>query len=119
MKILFDTNILIYAAKYKIDIAEQLRGKKLFVLDSILQELKKISSGKSKNALFAKISLKIANDFKKIKTVKQSRSVDSLLLEFGKKGFVVATQDKELQKRLKAAGAKYIYLRQKKYFEGI
>lgn len=94
-----------------------MRGNEFFVLSSVLTELKKISAGKSKRAEFAKIALQIAKSFKTIKTAK-SRSVDSLLLDYGKKGFVIATQDKELQKKLKTAGGRYIYLRQKKYFEG-
>ncbi len=116
MKILFDTNILIYIAKYKIDI-EQLRGNELFVLSSVLHELEKISSGRGKRAESARTALHIANNFKIINAA--NLSTDSILLEFGKKGYLIATQDFGLQKRLKAAGARYIYLRQKKYFEGL
>jgi len=120
MKIIFDTNMLIYCVKYKIDIAKQLRGNEFFLLDSVLAELKKISTGKGKKAELAKIVLQLIKNFKKIKhEAKTAASVDSLLFELGKKGYVIATQDTELQKRLKAAGARYIYLRQKKYFEGI
>lgn len=111
MKIIFDTNMLIYVVKYKIDI-NQLRGHKLFVLQPTLYELERI--GKGRIAEHAKVAHQIAKRFNVIKT--KRKNVDLLLLEYGKKDYVIATQDKALQNKLREAGVKYIYLRQKKYF---
>lgn len=109
MKIILDTNILIYIIKFKVNIS-QLKEHQLYTLEPVKKELKSLDS------LEAKIALELTKD---LKVLKSKGNVDNLLIKYGKKGYIIATQDKELRKRLKEENCKTIYLRQKKYFEGL
>lgn len=110
MKTILDTNILIYAAKYKIDIKEL---DDVYTLDKVISELEKLSEGKSKLALSARIALKIAKGLKILHT---KENVDKALVTYAKKGYAIATQDRAVRDKIKALNRKSIYLRQKKYF---
>ncbi len=122
MRIAIDTNILIYAARFKIDIFSQLKGNEIFIPESVIRELEKLSNGKSANAKAAALALGILG--KKVSEIKimpsNARIADDDLLELGKKGYVIVTQDRGLIERLKSSGCKIAYIRQKKYlaYEG-
>lgn len=122
MKVILDTNFLINSVKYKARIFEQLKGEKVFVIKEVVDELKKMSKGKSKHASCAKIALKLIES-EKIKFLKTKNyisaaspqyakiSTDSVLVNFSKKGYIILTQDKKLKERLKG---KYGFLRERK-----
>lgn len=115
MKIILDTNFLMTAAKFKIDVFSELRGNNLFVLDSVIEELKKISNGRSKHSISAKVALNLIK-IKGLKVLESTeKGTDSSLLNYAKKGYIVATQDKILKNKLKKNGKRIIIIRQKKY----
>jgi rRNA-processing protein FCF1 len=115
MKILFDTNFLISSIKFKIDIFLELKGNELFLTEPVMDEMKKIAKKKGRDSTAAKLSLSMAKE-KGLKILKsKEKEADLSLLEYGKKGYAVATQDKILRNKLRKAGAKIIYIRQKKY----
>ncbi len=114
MKIIFDTSFLVTAIKFKIDFLSELIGNEFFVLDSVIKELKKISKGKKKESIAAKVALELIK-LKKIKILKSKDGTDKSLLIYGKKDFVIATQDSELRKKLKSEKVKVIYLKGRKY----
>src|SRR3989344_4484735 len=107
-KILLDTNFLLIPPKFKVDIFSEIEricyfNYKLYILDRTVDELENIikkQKGKSKEA--AKLALKIIKlkGIEKIKTEK-GIDVDAAIIEAAKKGFIVATQDKILKKKLK------------------
>ena len=121
-KILLDTNFLLIPPQFKVDIFSEIEricyfNYKLYILDRTVDELENIikkQKGKSKEA--AKLALKIIKlkGIEKIKTEK-GIDVDAAIIEAAKKGFIVATQDKILKKRLKMQNIPVITLRQKKY----
>jgi rRNA-processing protein FCF1 len=114
MKILLDTNFLIDIVRFKIDFSE-LKGNELFVLDSVLEELEEISEKNSKDSVSARIALELVEG-KGLKILKsKERQADLSLLEHSKKGYVIATQDVKLKRKLRKVGAKIAYIRQKKY----
>src|SRR3990167_4521368 len=110
--IVLDTNFLITALKFRIDIFDDI-GKicyfdyELAVLDKSLDELKRKPNEKLIRAL-------IKN--KKVKIIKTNTKdyVDDILASL-KGDYIIATQDMELRKRLK--GKPIILIRQKKYLE--
>jgi rRNA-processing protein FCF1 len=105
MKILLDTNFLVTSVKFKIDIFLELKGNELFVTEPVLDEL----------ATAAKMSLEMIKE-KNLKVLEsKEKEADMSLLDYGKKGYVVATQDKKLREKLRKAGTRIIYIRQKKY----
>ncbi|MFH0867769.1 MAG: DNA-binding protein [Candidatus Woesearchaeota archaeon] len=121
-KILLDTNFLLIPYQFKVDIFTNI-GKLatfkygLFVLDKSVEELKNIvvtQRGKDRDA--AKIALKLIaiKDVKVINT-KSSKRTDDLIIELSSKdGYIVATQDKDLKRRLINHNVRVIVLKQKK-----
>lgn len=112
MKVILDTNILIDAVKYKIDVVSQASvfGQPV-VPDACINELKKLSDNKN-----AGIALEIAKKIKQIKTDENIRNNDKKIVGFAlKNDCIVATSDKELLKTLKNNKIKTLRLTQKRY----
>lgn len=120
-KILLDTNFLMACFQFKADIFLQIErlctfNYKIYVLDKTVEELKNIAEnqkGKHKDA--AKIALELL----KIKNVEaietnSKKYTDDVILEYAKKGYIAATQDKDLKRMLLNQGSTAITLRQKK-----
>jgi len=116
MKIILDTNFLVDSIRWKIDWGE-LRGHELFVLDSNVEELKRIAKRGTKESSLAKVALEVLKT-KGLKILEsKEKETDLSLLEYSKKGYVIATQDMVLKNRIKSETGKVIYIRQKKYIE--
>ena len=121
-KILLDTNFLMACKQFKVDIFTQIDNiahfkYELFILDKTLDELKKIveeQKGKDKDA--AKVALKLIaiKNIGIIKTEEDGETDEIILKTASKDDFIVATQDKDLKRRLINQGASVIILRQKK-----
>ena len=115
VKMLLDTSFLVNCVKFKIYFLEQLKEHEIFLVPSVVDELNEIASGKSADSKNAKIALALT---KKIKIVTEPDSTagdaDASLLELSKEGFVVATQDTGLKKKIKSQGGKIAYIRQRK-----
>ncbi len=114
-KIILDTNFLLTALKFKVDIFSEINricdfNYKIFVLDKNLDELKNIKVKESKLAL----ALILSKNLNIIKT-KKDKNVDNLILDLANNDYIVATQDKLLKQKLKQKNIKIITLRQKKY----
>jgi uncharacterized protein len=121
MKILLDTNFLLIPAQFKVDIFSEIdrivdEPYKLYILEKTIDELNKIiKEQKSRHKEAANIALKLIKQ-KGLNTIKNSTnySVDDIIVDIAD-DYVVATQDKELKKRLKEKNIKIITLRAKKY----
>ncbi len=109
--IILDTNLLIYCAKFKIDLFSEIERictfpYKIAVLDSTIKELEKV---KPKELNLIKKYLE------KIVVIKAEESyVDDELIRLSKEGHIIATQDIRLKKQVKRP---IITIRQKKYLE--
>ena len=121
-KILLDTNFLLAVYQFKVDIFSEIEricrfNYGIFVLDKSIGELKNIiekQKGKHKEA--AKIALQLLRlkNVKEIKTNSKEHT-DRIILEYAKKGYIVATQDKDLKRKLIDHGIEVIVLRKKKF----
>jgi len=102
-------------AQFKIDVFEQLRGHELCLINTVEDELHKLSKGNSKDANAALLALHIiaTKDLKMLKT--NEKNADKSLIKYSIEGYIIATQDIRLRERIKKAGGKAIYIRQKKY----
>lgn len=106
MKIILDTNFLVYCAKQKIDYAEEIRvlasGKyNLATPSQVIEELQKIakSAKKYSDKESAKLALKLLK-VNKVKTLRIiAKNADNAIVK-ASAGNIVATVDKLLQKRL-------------------
>lgn len=122
MIIIFDTNFLIYLAKYKL--WRQLEKKypyyTLLILPQVVYELETLSKkikGKDKE-----LAIFTLNCIGKQKIKAKKGYADTVVLhtavslkDAGEKNFIVATMDKLLRQKLKKAGIKILTIRQKKY----
>ncbi len=122
MGILLDTNILMLIGR-GIDIFTQIEElldtkPEYYVIEPVVKELGKIiAHGGVKERKAAELALELVK--KKCRVIEVSlspdKSVDDLLLEIAlRKGFIVATNDRELRRRLREAGIPEIYFREEK-----
>lgn len=123
-KIVLDTNFLLIPGQFKIDVFSEIDRicifkYRIYVLDKTVKELKKIvreQRGKSKEAANLALQLLKRKDLKILRT-KSEKGVDELLL--GLKGYIIATQDAELKRKLRKKGAKLIIMAGKKHLRMI
>ena len=129
-EIYLDTNFLLIPIQFKVDIFEELNRvcdfpKKIFILSESIDELHKIiktQKGKDRDA--AKIALLIIDKKVKQKSLNitafsKELKVDDILVELAVKGAIIATQDKELKKRIKEKDGRIIILKSKSYLQAI
>lgn len=124
MEILIDTNILIYAAKDKIDLFKLIKDNfpnaEIIIPEEVILEIKKIKekAEKMKERKAASLILQIINKnyIKKIRL--GEGNVDELLIETAlDREAAIITSDKTLKQKLKKANVKTIYLKQKRILE--
>ena len=121
-KIIIDTNFLMIPFQFRVDIFSEIDrlcnfAYKLYIFSASIGELESIiknQKGKSKRA--AQFALKLAN-LKKIGIIDAKGSdVDGLILE-NCGDAIIATQDRELKRKLAEKKASIIILRQKNHLE--
>jgi rRNA-processing protein FCF1 len=117
MRVILDANFLMDLIRFKISLEEvyELVGyeAKLFTLNSVLSELEKIARKKSRDAKYAKVSLKLI-ELKKIEVLNLNKKTDEALFSLADEKTIIATNDKNLRKKLREKGFKTIYVRAKK-----
>lgn len=93
-------------------------GVEFFVSSEVLREIKSIANRRTRVGRLALIALKLIDE-RKIKVVQSlKKTVDEDLVALAKtKGFIVATNDKNLKERLKRENVRVICLRNKKKIE--
>lgn len=109
--VILDTNFLLVPFQFKINILREIdyliEGPHFFVISSVtIDELKKLGSKKGKDAVSARLALKIIEN-NPIQVVKSDRKVDDWIVDYSKENrAIVATNDAPLRKRLKPLGIK-------------
>ena len=103
LKILLDTSFIIDSIKYRVDIKDKLKDLllepfELFIIDNTLQELEK---KRLKN-----LTLNLLKDLRILPS--KTPHVDNEIASLD--GYIVATNDKELKRRLKSKEVKVISL---------
>lgn len=119
-KLVLDTNFLMLPGQFGVDIFTELVNAldfpfELFTTEGNERELQKLrEEGNAKDRTAANIALELIKAKNlKIIPLERDKDVDDSLVELAGQGYVIATADKGLQRRLKS----YIYARQKKYIE--
>ena len=74
MRILLDTNMVLYAVKHRVDIFDQLSDHELMTLSNCVNELEKLSRKKGKDAMHAKIALQLLRE-KGLKVLKTTKKI--------------------------------------------
>lgn len=122
IKVILDTNFLMAPAQFRVDILgglEALLNQKTepIVLSSTYGELQRIASSRLKEGKAAKMMLQLINKFRVVKAEPYPNETgDDVIVRFAKKfNCPVATNDKELRKRLRSLNIPVIYLRQRSH----
>ncbi len=119
--IAFDTNMLLAIGQLKVDAVSEARKKfganaRLVVPKQVLDELKELEKGGEKVRKAVKIAFEQAESNLE-KVYVEAENADGALAKMAERGFLVATNDAELRKRIKGFGGKVIYLRQRHFLE--
>ncbi len=121
LKVILDTNFLMMPFQFKVDVEKELNRIldvrfEVCVPRSVIKELEGLKKSKeSKTRRIAGLALEYA---KRFKIIDVDKKVDEALVELGKnKENIIATNDKQILKKLREIGANIVYLRQKKYLE--
>lgn len=115
-KILLDTNFLVAPFQFSFDIYDELEKKfpytELYTLDDALQEAKSIKSGRYKEL----VPKMLEKQGVEVLETEGEGIVDDLIVEIAD-DFIVATNDKELKRRLKKNGRPVVIIRGKNHIE--
>jgi len=116
MRIILDTNFLIDVIRFRIDLdaTDLIGAHQLIILSSVERELIDISRKTSNASIYAKTALKLIKELD-IKILKSKENPDNAMVKLADDKTLIATNDRELRKRLKALGRKTIYLKSKKH----
>ena len=111
-KVILDTNFLLTMVRYKIHAINEIKNQipvDFFVLSGIIDEMQGLSKEKKIKKEVAIITKILeANKVQGIKS--QLPNVDDELVSLSKE-YVIATNDKELRKRIREFGGKTIYIK--------
>ncbi|MBI5065862.1 hypothetical protein HZA97_06505 [Candidatus Woesearchaeota archaeon] len=113
IRIILDTNFLVYCAENKVDFISELKRicdfqYELFVVDKTIQELDKLRGKVKDHGRLAKAMIKQFG----IKEIKSDKHVDETIVDLCDANTIVATHDRELIKKL---NCRIIAVRQRKY----
>lgn len=114
MRILLDTNMLLDAIKFRVDIVDEAhRFGEPFTLSACVKELQKIANSRSKESAKAKMAVNLAAA---IPLIDVEGGGDRAILSYATRHeCIVATNDKNLIKTLQSKGIRVLRLRQKRY----
>jgi rRNA-processing protein FCF1 len=114
MKILLDTNFLLYTAKQKIDYTDI--NADFYTITPVIEELKKLkeTARKQEDRQSASIALQLL-ETNKVKILKSQGKADDEIVKKSK-NHTIATMDKQLKKRLKGK-SRILTIRGKKELE--
>lgn len=119
-RVILDTNFLTIPYQFNIDIFEEIdrvvEGEyELTTLDCVVDELEKLKKSRGKNAAAAKVGLILIKE-KNVKVINTGeKNVDITIHRMADKNTIVATNDRNLIRKLKNKNVKVLYLRSKKY----
>ena len=110
-KIIIDTNFVLSTTKFKIKTPQG----NLIIPSGVISELERIAKSKRKDAVIARIALQIIEK-KNLKIFPTHGYVDRAIVNYASTHkCIVATNDRNLIKALKANEIKVLRIRQKKY----
>ena len=115
-----DTNMLLVPFQFGIDIFSEIRrlvpNARVVVLRGTIRELDKIAKQGVKERKYVTLAKKLL-DINRVEIIDRDGPVDSELVRLAKEGAIIATNDKELKKRVWEAGGRVIAMREKNRLE--
>jgi len=122
LKVVLDANFLMTPFNLGLDVISDLnriidQKYEIVVLRGTIEELKGLSRNPNLRVRkAAKMALKIAERYRVVDLTPENGNMDELIVRFAKKEHcVVATNDRNLRRKLKSEGIPTIYVRQKSH----
>jgi len=115
MKVILDTNFLIDCIRFRIDIKDELSGNEIYVLDSVMFEIDKITQRETQEASLARMVLEFINKNNIMVLESKTKNADKALVAYAREGYAIATQDKGLKDKVKRSGGRVFFIRQQSY----
>jgi len=123
VKVLLDANALMMPAQFSIDLFDELRqlvgAFEPLVLQSVLEELTGISSGRGRDAAAARFALGIAHQCTTVQVPEPAPdTVDEQVVHYAQEnGCLVVTNDRHVRETLLSRGIGVISMRKQKRLE--
>lgn len=119
-RVAIDTNMLLSIDQLGVDVFLQLeqmfgKGVEIAIPKQVKEELEKFESGKLQKE--TAIAMEETKRHKAKVVQMEARNADSALEKMSKQGYMIATNDKALRKRIKGFGGTVIYLRQGRFLK--
>lgn len=115
-----DTNMLLVPFQFGVDIFDEIRrlvpGAKIVVLKGTIRELNKIAEQGVKEKKYVLLAKRLL-DMHRVEIVNRDGPVDSELLRLAREGVIIATNDRELKRKVWDVGGRVIALREKNRLE--
>jgi rRNA-processing protein FCF1 len=119
MKVIIDTNALMYAAENKLDLFQMLKGNDLIIPNLVLDELRVINRAakKASDKKAAFLAIKIL-EFTSFKIVHLAGKTDDAIGKYALyEDAAVLTNDLILKRKLAKVGVRVMHIRQRKLVE--
>ncbi len=114
--VVLDTNMLLVPFQFGVDVISEveriLPGAQLYILRGTIRELDKVAKQGVKEKKYALLAKKLI-EVNHIGIIERDGPVDRELVEIAKRGAYVATNDRELRRKIREAGGHTIFLREK------
>ncbi|NPA86396.1 MAG: hypothetical protein GXO00_00085 [Candidatus Diapherotrites archaeon] len=119
--VVLDTNMLFVPYQFGVDVLEEIQrilpGVKVYTIPQVLREIERLEQeGSLKERLAARVARKILERVE-VLPVEGEVSADRALLELAKLGYAIATNDRELRKKIRELGGYSLYLRERSHLE--
>jgi rRNA-processing protein FCF1 len=117
-KVAVDTNMLMAITQFNLPITTLIKEKigktEFYITPQIKKELNGLKKNYKKEI---NIAIQVIEKEKFKETKINAKNADESLIKLSKKGYLIATNDKELKEKIKKENGKIIFLRQKKLIE--
>lgn len=122
MSVLLDANALLVPVQFGIDIFEEIGrivgAYEPLTLDSVLEELERLSRGKGRDAIAARVGRSLCERCRVVHASTSGITVDEQLALYAREhGCIVVTNDRQLRTTLLEQGIDVISLRKQKKLE--
>jgi rRNA-processing protein FCF1 len=125
IKIILDSNFLLVPFQFGVNIFEAIedlldRNIEFIVLPQILEEVKRIADGMDDDSRGARLALKLIGERCKVLDLEGIEGLDvdeSIVRAAVKLGAAVATNDRELRRKLRSKGIPTIFLRERSHLD--
>ncbi|MDN5358167.1 MAG: uncharacterized protein PWP76_10 [Candidatus Diapherotrites archaeon] len=118
--VVVDTNMLLVPFQFGVDVFEEIRrlvpNARIVVLKGSIRELDKIAQQGVKERKYVTLAKKLIS-INRVEIIDREGPVDTELVRLAKEGAIVATNDRELKRRVWEAGGRVIALREKNRLE--